>query len=291
MNTTEKLQQTQAAWDQTLHELLECPPFSVSNDVWRDKAVTRALGQQQRGAEHTAALIVGTGGLPYTLGMLATTYIVQSDLHQEVLTNTTKRLEAFEEADDWDSYIATLQESVDRSVKDPHRCATLDAAIFEEFKAYRHWGIATDEAFSLIKRRAQAVRLVPVLGNILVNEGQIQTLLTKEHRQLSIAHMSNAAGFIRKGHQLGYEPLAQLLSRLDRTDDFRVLYSRKTERDLLMRITTLEGYKYSISGGKYPTLHEGTYKEAFTRGVSPLDLADHYQEQLIRARAELGIVE
>ena len=88
-------------------DLIYCFPFRFSNDRWTANVVGdlhERLQSQTTPAEESAALVVGSGGLPYLLGTLRASRIFVVDLHQTVLDNTKERVDALQDHETWDDY-------------------------------------------------------------------------------------------------------------------------------------------------------------------------------------------
>jgi hypothetical protein len=90
-------------------KLLEryCAPFRFSNDVWSPDAVRDLqvrLQEQHANPETSAALVVGSGGLPYLLSHLSTRKIFGIDLSDEVISATLGRIGQMSQFNSWDDY-------------------------------------------------------------------------------------------------------------------------------------------------------------------------------------------
>jgi hypothetical protein len=193
-------------------------PFKFANDLWETEIVQdlRERVQKQEPPNKEAALVVGSGGLPYILGLLRSGLIVYLvDLHKEVTDLSLRRVDLLQDHHSWETY--------EPDVADNLSGGSYANCLKEQARAAQS-GLRVD--FALTKAKAAEAELRPVNGDFRKLAPIIGQTAVKEGLRFTFVNATNVARELATdADPTGMLAVQQALSELPLTQDAVVVYS------------------------------------------------------------------
>lgn len=168
----------------------KCSSFRFSNDRWSTNAVnalSKTLDSQHTSPEASAALVVGSGGLPYLLSHLNTPRVFGIDLSDDVLILTAWRISRLGGVSNWDDYHYDIEAEM-ASNRTPQRHCYVD-----EYLTAEQSGLQGD--FSRAKKSAGGTEFTFIRGDLEVMAPYIGRLAAREGREFTFVNFTNVANY------------------------------------------------------------------------------------------------
>lgn len=187
---------------------VNCAPFVFSSDEWNRRTVRslrRRINRQVTPPEQSAALVLGSGDIPFLFEWFLGSRVVVSDLHRHVIRTTIMgRYAMLEDHDNWASYkepFLNLDPGISHYV-DPEK----------EFERAQKTGLMGD--YALTREHAARTTVEGLEGNIMVTAPALAGRLIAADQVITYVNFTNAAdycggqGALRE-HVLDVLPLAK----------------------------------------------------------------------------------
>jgi hypothetical protein len=217
----------------SIHGEQACSPFPFSNDHWQRRTVRemqRRMNHSSIPAERSAALVVGSGGLPYLFSRLNVGRIFNVDLSQEVLSITSWRVGMLQEHTGWARYHQAMSRELER------RGETSSTYKDEQKQAYDS---GLQGRYRPTKRRAAEIDLVSIEGDLRERAGYIGALAADKNCEITFVNVTNVATYtdmnrIYLNEALDNMPVAADAVIVDSAPELHPrLYTRQGYRDLM----------------------------------------------------------
>ncbi|HSW98549.1 MAG TPA: hypothetical protein VLF71_01810 [Candidatus Saccharimonadales bacterium] len=208
--------------------------YLFSNDSWDSPTVNRfisLLARQPHRPEATA-VVVGAGGLPYTLGYLGVSRVVVADKYEEVGRSVRARAQLL----GIETITPTWEEHL-RQVK--LFFPGFETLIDEEFQTAKQSGLMRN--YDATQEGAAATEIALCPGDIVETFPVLGASLKEEDRKVTMVNISNVAGYMlvngSNDRDAVHSALADLVCQLPLTPDAVIVESTRATVHDPMRVS------------------------------------------------------
>lgn len=160
-----------------------CHGYPFSNDSWSREEVQRLrflLSNQKVDREQAVGLVIGAGGLPYTLGYLGVSRIAVMDQYQQVTESVHDRIELLEDVENWEEYVEAVEAGLDDRMRKNFR---------REFRIATESGLRTD--FACTQGGAAEVQTASHVGSVIYELPRLAEMYKRQDRTISFVNVTN----------------------------------------------------------------------------------------------------
>lgn len=212
-----------------------CAPCPFSTDTWGRLAVwslRNRLNHQVTPRERSAALLLGSGGLPFLFGDLLVARAVVADFNEEVIDITLARVAMLPDHQDWRSY---GEISFDLSPN-----MLLQSNPRKEFSQAQKSGLMRDYVVTL--EHSKSTEVVGLAGNIIKTAPSLAEQLIANDQELTFVNFTNVADYcagLDAGYHAGRRMLReQVLDVLPTASDLIIVDSAPNLKPRLYTLAT-----------------------------------------------------
>lgn len=174
---------------------VNCAPFVFSSDEWRRRRIwslKHRAARQVTPPEHSAALLLGSGDMPFFFSFFRGRRAVVSDLHRHVIDTTIEgRYAKLQDHRGWGPY---KEDFINLDPGISHYCDPK-----KEFERAQKSGLMGD--YELTRQRAVHTTVEGLEGNILVTAPELAGRLITADQVITYVNFTNAADYC--GSQAG----------------------------------------------------------------------------------------
>lgn len=222
-------------------------PFRFANDLWRPDTVTDLkdrLNSQTTPPEQSAALLIGSGGLPYLLGMLREApRIFDVDYNDQVLAMTAWRTAHLRNHRNWTGYHQSIARELSAST------ALQRASYTNERRVARDSGLQGD--YAQTRARSEEADFTFMRADIRVIASHIGTIANREDRLFTLVNFTNVGTYLGASLLQALPALGRIVDRLPIAPDAVIIDSLP---NLVPKLYTLEEYRSFTAGPPPPLL-------------------------------------
>lgn len=200
---------------------MPCYGYPFSNDSWSKEEVQRLrslLSGQEVDRERAVGLVIGAGGLPYTLGYLGVSQLTILDRHAQVASSVRDRVELLEDVESWAEYVEAVEVGLDDRMRKNFR---------REFRIATESGLKTD--FASTQEGAAGVRISSHIGDVVYELPRLSKMYEQGDQKVSFINVTNVGLCLEVDNDpsphAGRRALAGLLSGLPMLDQAVIVES------------------------------------------------------------------
>lgn len=198
-----------------------CHGYPFSNDSWSKEDVQRLcslLSNQKVDRERADGLVVGAGGLPYTLGYLGVSRLTVMDRYPQVIESVLGRVELLEDVENWEEYVEAVDAGLDDRMRRNFR---------REFRIATESGLLTE--FACTQDGAAGVQMASRVGSVIYELSRLGEVCKRQDRIVSFVNVTNVGSCLEveenPAPNAGRRALAGLLHGLPLLDQAVIVES------------------------------------------------------------------
>jgi len=174
----------------------EINAWHFNSDRWKRKDIDtlRQSIEPTRSLENRSALIIGSGFMPFLLGVVAPKYITFVDYHESVVQGVSSRIDAIQHAQSWNEYIEQMRSRLEPT---PSHFTAFEA----EVHTASHLGLL-HQSYGAVRSLAQEVHISLVAGDITDHATANKVAGSLDGTTPVFVNLTNVATHIAEGNNI-----------------------------------------------------------------------------------------